>query len=44
MDMLRWFVDFFLHLDVHLGELIRQYGTTTYAILLRSSSWRPGWW
>lgn len=33
MDMLRWFVDFFLHLDVHLGELIRQYGTTTYAIL-----------
>ncbi len=33
MDMLRWFVDFFLHLDVHLGELIRQYGSTTYAIL-----------
>ncbi|MEO5825559.1 MAG: DedA family protein [Gemmatimonadales bacterium] len=33
MDMLRWFVDFFLHLDVHLGDLIRQYGSTTYAIL-----------
>jgi membrane-associated protein len=26
-------VDYFLHLDVHLGELLRTYGTWTYAIL-----------
>lgn len=33
MDLLRQFVDYFLHLDVHLGELLRTYGTWTYAIL-----------
>jgi membrane-associated protein len=26
-------LDFFLHLDVHLGELIAQYGTGTYLVL-----------
>ncbi|MCB9518168.1 MAG: DedA family protein [Gemmatimonadales bacterium] len=33
MDLLRQFVDFFLHLDTHLAEIIREYGTWTYAIL-----------
>jgi len=33
MDLVHWFVDFFLHLDRHLAEVIRQYGTYTYALL-----------
>jgi membrane-associated protein len=33
MDLIHWFVDFFLHLDQHLAEVIQQYGTTTYLLL-----------
>ncbi len=33
MGMIRFFIDFVLHLDRHLGDLISQYGTGTYAIL-----------
>ena len=33
MEFLNWFVDFFVHLDRHLAEVIRQYGGYTYAIL-----------
>jgi membrane-associated protein len=33
MELLHQFVDLFLHLDRHLGELIAQYGGWTYAIL-----------
>ena len=33
MDLLRQFVDFFIHLDVHLAEIIKDYGIWTYAIL-----------
>mgnify|MGYP001392299319 CR=1 FL=1 len=33
IDLIRWFMDFVLHLDQHLGELIRQYGLGTYGIL-----------
>ncbi len=33
MDFLMTLLDFFLHLDVHLGEIIRNYGGWTYAIL-----------
>jgi len=33
IDAIRLFIDFLLHLDRHLGELIRHYGTGTYAIL-----------
>jgi membrane-associated protein len=31
--MLHSFIDFFLHLDTHLGEIIANYGITTYGIL-----------
>src|SRR5689334_8841798 len=33
LDLLRKFLDLFLHLDVHLGQVIQQYGGLTYAIL-----------
>src|SRR5512136_2337621 len=33
MEYIRWFVDFFLHLDRHLAEVIQSYGTWTYALL-----------
>ncbi len=34
MEMLKDFVDLFLHLDKHLSEIITQYGTGTYLILV----------
>ncbi|MEO8138052.1 MAG: DedA family protein [Gemmatimonadota bacterium] len=33
MEFIKHFVDLFLHLDVHLSELIATYGTWTYGIL-----------
>lgn len=33
MDFIRTLLDFVLHLDKHLGELVRQYGAWTYGIL-----------
>jgi len=33
MDLVHWFIDFFLHLDRHLAEVIQAYGTWTYALL-----------
>lgn len=33
MDFLTYFVDLFLHLDVHLTQAVQQYGTWTYALL-----------
>jgi membrane-associated protein len=33
MDFIAQILDFFLHLNVHLAELLTQYGTLTYAIL-----------
>lgn len=33
LELIRTLIDFVLHLDRHLGELIRQYGTGTYGIL-----------
>jgi membrane-associated protein len=33
MELIRQFVDLFLHLDRHLSELIAQYGSWTYGIL-----------
>src|SRR4026208_1100132 len=33
MDLLRRFVDLFLHLDTHLSQVIAQYGTGTHLIL-----------
>jgi membrane-associated protein len=34
MDWLHWFLDVFLHLDKHLGDVIQHYGTWTYLILM----------
>ncbi|ATZ12110.1 DedA family protein [Erwinia amylovora] len=33
MDLVRFVVDFILHIDVHLAELVAQYGIWIYAIL-----------
>ena len=33
MDVIAQILDFFLHLNVHLAELLANYGTLTYAIL-----------
>ena len=33
MDLIRFVIDFVLHLDVHLDEIIRNYGAWTYGIL-----------
>lgn len=33
MDLIKFFVDFILHIDGHPGETIRQYGGLTYGIL-----------
>ena len=33
VEYIRWFFDFFMHLDVHLNEIIGQYGLWTYLIL-----------
>ena len=33
MNIVAYFVDFVLHLDIHLGEMIGTYGVVTYAIL-----------
>ena len=33
MEHLRWFIDFFLHLDRHLAEIIAEYGVHTYTLL-----------
>jgi len=33
MEIISKLIDLFLHLDVHLHELIMQYGTLTYSIL-----------
>jgi membrane-associated protein len=33
MEYVRWFIDFFLHLDKHLAEVIANYGTYTYGLL-----------
>ncbi len=33
MEYLKYLIDFILHIDVHLSELIRDYGVQTYAIL-----------
>jgi membrane-associated protein len=33
MDLLHWFIDFILHLDRHLSELVAQYHFWIYAIL-----------
>jgi membrane-associated protein len=33
MDIIKYFIDLFLHLDVHLGGVIETYSTWTYGIL-----------
>lgn len=33
MDLIRFLIDLFLHLDEHLSEIIQNYGTWTYVLL-----------
>jgi len=33
MELIKYFIDFILHLDTHLVELVTRYGTFSYAIL-----------
>jgi membrane-associated protein len=33
VDLIKNFIDFFMHLDVHLGAIIKEYGTLTYLLL-----------
>lgn len=33
MDFIKFLIDFIIHIDVHLGQIISHYGVTTYAIL-----------
>ncbi|MDP4117177.1 MAG: DedA family protein [Bacteroidota bacterium] len=33
METIKYLIDLFLHLDIHLGNIISQYGTLTYVIL-----------
>jgi membrane-associated protein len=33
MEIVSWIIDMFLHLDQHLAQVIRSYGTFTYALL-----------
>ncbi|MCG3170930.1 MAG: Protein DedA [Pseudomonadales bacterium] len=33
MEFLHWFIDFFLHLDQHLAEIIARFGVHTYTLL-----------
>jgi membrane-associated protein len=33
MEVVKFLIDFIIHLDVHLGEIISTYGTLTYGIL-----------
>jgi len=33
MDLIKFLIDFIIHIDVHLGQIISNYGFATYAIL-----------
>ena len=33
MDVIRYLIDFVIHLDRHLGQIIQQYGGATYALI-----------
>ncbi len=33
MDIIKFLIDFIIHIDVHLGQIISTYGIATYAIL-----------
>ena len=37
MDLVLQLIDFIVHIDVHLGEIITNYGTWTYGCLLYTS-------
>jgi membrane-associated protein len=42
MEFIASFIDFIMHIDVHLGELIRNYGIWTYLILFIIIFWETG--
>ena len=33
MDIIKFLIDFIIHIDVHLGQIISTYGIATYVIL-----------
>ena len=44
MDLIYFLIDFILHIDVHLAELVAEYGVWVYAILFLFCSVKPVWW
>ncbi len=42
MDLIYFLIDFILHIDVHLAELVAEYGVWVYAILFFDSVLRNG--
>lgn len=41
-DHIAWFVDFIVHIDVHLSEIVSKYGWQTYLILFIIIFWETG--
>lgn len=41
-DHLTWFIDFILHIDVHLSEIVSKYGWQTYLIIFIIIFWETG--
>lgn len=41
-DHLTWFIDFIVHIDVHLSEIVSEYGWQTYLILFVIVFWETG--
>ena len=33
MDIIKFLIDFIIHIDVHLGQIISTYGLATYIVL-----------
>lgn len=42
IDLVYWFIDFLLHIDVHLADIVGRYGWQTYLILFIIVFWETG--